>query len=217
MTRVVVWGATGHAAVVREALGGTATLLALFDNRDIPSPFDGVAIHLGEAGFDDWERGYRGERPVHGCVAIGGAGGRDRLARMHWLHLRGYPPLAVLHPRAFIAADASLGAGCQVLAMAAVCTRATLGEAVIVNTGASVDHDCIVGDGAHLAPGARLAGEVVVGECAFIGTGAVVLPRIRIGAGAIVGAGAVVTRDVAADATVAGNPARLLRRNPSHA
>jgi acetyltransferase-like isoleucine patch superfamily enzyme len=38
-----------------------------------------------------------------------------------------------------------------------------------------------------------------------------VLPRISIGAGAVVAAGAVVTRDVAAHATVAGNPARVVR------
>jgi acetyltransferase-like isoleucine patch superfamily enzyme len=43
---------------------------------------------------------------------------------------------------------------------------------------------------------------------AFIGTGAIVLPRLHIGEDAVVGAGAVVTRDVAAGAVVAGNPAR---------
>ena len=36
-------------------------------------------------------------------------------------------------------------------------------------------------------------------------------PVVEIGEGAVVGAGSVVTRDVAAGAVVAGNPARLLR------
>jgi acetyltransferase-like isoleucine patch superfamily enzyme len=46
---------------------------------------------------------------------------------------------------------------------------------------------------------------------ASIGSNATVLSGITIGEKAIVGAGAVVTRDVPADAIVAGNPAKLLK------
>ncbi len=49
---------------------------------------------------------------------------------------------------------------------------------------------------------------------ASIGTGAVILGGVTIGEHALVGAGAVVTRDVPANATVVGNPARILvKRN----
>jgi len=206
---LIFWGATGQARVLHDALTGSdATLVAIFDNRDIPSPFVGVPVFQGKHGFDEWASGYRGGLPVHACVAIGGDKGADRLALLHWLDERGYPPLTVIHPRGYVANDAVLGKGCQILALAAVGAAATLGDAVIVNTAASIDHDCIVGDGVHVGPGARLAGEVIVDECAFIGTGAIVLPRIRIGARAIVGAGAVVTRDVPADTIVTGNPAK---------
>ncbi|PNG27295.1 sugar O-acetyltransferase [Methylocella silvestris] len=52
---------------------------------------------------------------------------------------------------------------------------------------------------------------VSIGANCWIGAGALILPGVTIGDDAIVGAGAVVTRDVAARATVAGNPARRLR------
>jgi UDP-2-acetamido-3-amino-2,3-dideoxy-glucuronate N-acetyltransferase len=46
---------------------------------------------------------------------------------------------------------------------------------------------------------------------ASIGAGAIILPGVTIGERAMVGAGAVVTKDVANDAVVVGNPARVIR------
>jgi acetyltransferase-like isoleucine patch superfamily enzyme len=51
----------------------------------------------------------------------------------------------------------------------------------------------------------------VVKKGASIGSGTTVLSNVTIGENAIVGAGSVVTKDVPANAVVAGNPARLKR------
>jgi acetyltransferase-like isoleucine patch superfamily enzyme len=51
----------------------------------------------------------------------------------------------------------------------------------------------------------------LVKKGASIGSGTTVLSNVTIGENAIVGAGSVVTRDVPANAIVAGNPARLKR------
>lgn len=209
MRELIFWGATGQARVLREALDDTRErVVAVVDNREVASPFDGVPLLHGERDLDDW-LAARGEADGLGfCVAVGGAHGRDRLALAELLSARGLAPHTIVHRRAFVARDAVLGPGCQVLAQAAVCAQARLGRGVIVNTAASVDHDCRIGDGVHLAPGARLAGEIEVGARAFVGIGAAILPGLRIGADAVVGAGAVVTRNVAAGTTVVGVPAR---------
>lgn len=214
MSEIVFWGATGQAKVLSEALSGTDfRLVALVDNRDVSSPFSGVPVLKGEAGLDAWLDRRGGGNGLLAAVAVGGALGRDRIELMALLRARGLKLLTVVHRTAFVAADARVGEGCQVMAQAAVCTHVQLGSGVIVNTAASVDHDCVIGSGAHIASGARLAGEVTVGERAFIGVGAIVLPRIHIGEDAIVGAGAVVTKNVRPGVTVIGNPARLHQTN----
>ena len=53
--------------------------------------------------------------------------------------------------------------------------------------------------------------ETIVEKSASIGANATILCGVTIGENAMIGAGAVVTKDVAADAIVAGNPAKIIR------
>ncbi len=53
--------------------------------------------------------------------------------------------------------------------------------------------------------------KTVISRGASIGSGSTILSNITVGDNAIVGAGSVVTRNVPANAIVAGNPARVLR------
>lgn len=53
---------------------------------------------------------------------------------------------------------------------------------------------------------------VKIGSDVWIGGGAIIVPGVAIGDGAVIGAGSVVTRNVEPGATVAGNPARVLKK-----
>jgi acetyltransferase-like isoleucine patch superfamily enzyme len=53
--------------------------------------------------------------------------------------------------------------------------------------------------------------KTVVHKGASVGSGSTILSNVSIGENAIVGAGSVVTKDVPANAIVAGNPAKFLR------
>ena len=211
MNDLILWGATGQAIVLAEFVDRLGYhIVALFDNdRTATSPLAGVPIYHGAEGFATWRALRRGG--AQALVAIGGEHGDARLAIADQLAREGIPLAIAVHPAAYVARDAELAAGVQVLAGAVVGARARVGRCVIVNTRASVDHECILEEGAHVGPGATLAGLVRVGARSFVGSGAVVLPRLRIGAGAIVGAGAVVTRDVPDAAVVAGVPAQITR------
>lgn len=210
---LVLWGATGQAKVLGEFLGAAGyAAVAVFDNDTsvAESPLANVPLHHGREAFGNWLRSWSGSRPW-AIAAIGGARGRARLDIHALFSAHGLVVPTLLHPRSYVAGNAAVGEGSQVLAHAVVAAEAVLGRGCIVNTSASVDHECALADGVHVGPGATLAGCVSVGECAFIGAGAVVLPRVSIGDGAIVGAGAVVTRDVAAGMVVYGNPAKAVR------
>lgn len=107
-----------------------------------------------------------------------------------------------------VGAGAFLNFGCVILDVAPV----TIGEGAQIGPNVMIcaaDHPR---DPAIRRAGREFGRPVRVGAFAWIGAGAILLPGVTIGEGAIVGAGAVVTREVAAGATVAGNPARPLRR-----
>jgi sugar O-acyltransferase (sialic acid O-acetyltransferase NeuD family) len=214
MRPIVFWGATGQAKVLRECISTAYEVVALFDNNEqVGSSLAGVPIFHGNEGFKRW----RTENPaddISFLVAIGGDRGHERLQIHEFLVGHGLQPATAIHESAFVALDAELGEGCQILAQAAVCAEARLGRETIINTAASVDHECRIGHGVHVAPGARLAGEVTVGDGTMIGIGAIVLPRVTIGSNVVVGAGSVVLRDVRSDCTVFGNPARMVQARP---
>ena len=54
---------------------------------------------------------------------------------------------------------------------------------------------------------------VEIGDHVWIGTRAIIMKGVKIGDGAIIAAGAVVTKDVPANAIVAGVPAKVIREN----
>ena len=83
----------------------------------------------------------------------------------------------------------------------------------MVNRSASLGHHSVLEDFVSIGPGAILAGEVNVGRGTLIGAGSLVLPKMRIGAGSVVAAGSVVSKDVEDRVVVAGNPARVVKRD----
>ena len=87
---------------------------------------------------------------------------------------------------------------------------------VAIGDYAFIAHEVVIADAADAVPPAEgsrdSSGEVLVGPTAWVGTRAILLAGASVGEGAIVGAGTVVDFEVPPFATVAGNPARIVRR-----
>ncbi len=206
--RMAILGASGHGKVIAD-----------------------MALLLGYADvifFDDaWPRkSCVGRWPIMGdtetlldtitdfdAVFVGIGNNRFRLEKYATLMANGVPLVSLVHPTAVVSNFAQIGMGSLICAGAVISVDATLGNAIIVNTSATVDHDCRLADGVHIAPGANLSGDVHVGASSWIGVGACVKQGVRIGSEVMVGAGAVIISDIPDGATVAGNPARLIRRS----
>lgn len=93
------------------------------------------------------------------------------------------------------------------------CDRPTIvGSGSLLMAGSHIGHDSQLGKNCDVAPNAVIGGCVTIGDRVKIGMGAVIRPWVTIGDNATIGAGAVVTKDVPANETWAGNPARLLHK-----
>lgn len=87
-----------------------------------------------------------------------------------------------------------------------------IGEDVKIDDQSYLAHNVRVGRGSLLMSGCRLNGRVVLEECCWVGTGAVVKEGVSVGANVIIGMSSCVINNVRADATVAGNPSRLIKK-----
>lgn len=105
-----------------------------------------------------------------------------------------------------------VGEGNLFLAGTVFTTDIQIGSFNIFNRNTSCGHDSIIGDFCVVNPGSILSGGVVLEGQNLVGVGASILQYLRIGKSATVGAGAVVTKNVDAQDTVVGVPARSMTR-----
>ncbi len=112
---------------------------------------------------------------------------------------------------------ARVGRNCKVSSHTFICEGVTIEDEVFLGHGVTFINDKY--PRATSASGALQTDDdwrvvpITVKRGASIGSGVTILCGVTIGERATIGAGAVVIRDVPADATVAGNPARVLRNN----
>lgn len=211
--RVLIVGAGGHAQVVADILwqmhkvdSSVCPIGYLDDNPTLNGiSFLGLPVLGPLSRCADF---------AHEALVIAIGDNKIRSSLFDRFKTLGEPIITVIHPRAVIATEVSLGPGCMICAGAIINPGSVIGANVIINTGSSVDHHNQIGDHAHIAPGVHLGGNVKIGEGVLVGIGATVLPQRNIGAWSVVGAGAVVNHDVPDRVLVAGVPARFVRDWP---
>jgi acetyltransferase-like isoleucine patch superfamily enzyme len=111
--------------------------------------------------------------------------------------------------------NASVGSNCKISSHSFICEGVSIEDNVFIGHGVMFINDsyprATTADGTPQTEADWKVERTVVRKGASIGSGSTILANVTIGENALVGAGSVVTKDVPANAIVAGNPARVFR------
>jgi acetyltransferase-like isoleucine patch superfamily enzyme len=152
----------------------------------------------------------------YACIAPGVKLGRDvRLSK--FINLYGCEIGDETKIGAFveIQKNARVGRCCKISSHSFICEGVDIEDDVFIGHGVTFINDTypratVAGGGLQTEADWKVE-KTKVCRGASIGSGSTILSNVTVGENAIVGAGSVVTKDVPANAIVAGNPAKFLR------
>ncbi len=198
MSKLVIFGAGGHAKVVADiALKNGFEIEGFLDDNASASSVIGYPI-LGK--IDDCVK-FKDT-----CVFAMGIGNNAVRKKI----FDKYPDLnypVLVHPTASIGIEAKIGKGTVVMPMVVVNACAEVGEFSILNSACVIEHDCRVGDYCLIAPNVTMCGASKAGDFVWMGAGSVVNQTVKICSNVTVGSGAVVTKEITEGGTYVGVPA----------
>lgn len=135
-----------------------------------------------------------------------------RMEYLSTLKKEGYNIPNFIHHTVSIAPDVIMGEAVYMLAGNIVMPHTTIGNYIMINMDSTIAHHVTVEDGVFMSSGVNIGALINVRERAYIGMGVTAMTGVNeIGHDCLLGAGTVIIRDVPANATVVGNPGRVIK------
>lgn len=149
-----------------------------------------------------------------GIVAVGEPTHREMLTNK--FVNAGIRLATVIDNTALISPTAKIEDGSIICEFATIHANAHIGRGALIQPFSNIGHDIEIGDYSVISSACAPGGASIFGKRVYMGMNATSKEKIMIGDDVIISMGAVVFRDVAAGATVVGNPARVTRGNDQH-
>jgi len=116
----------------------------------------------------------------------------------------------LIHPSTIINTNVKLGIGLIILSHASISNDCTIADFVTIQGYTALGHDVQVGTWCHMNAFSFMGGFAVLEDQVTLHIRASVLPHVTIGSNAVVGASSLAIKNVPADTTVFGLPAKKL-------
>jgi serine acetyltransferase len=146
------------------------------------------------------------------CFLLGLGDQRLRQLAAEYAKGRDWQAFTFVHPTAYVAESATIGAGSFIAPTACVGHGARLGQHCLVHYQASVGHDSVLGDDCWVLPGARISGQVTLQERVLIGSNAFLFQGVTLGRNVQVDALTYVRDDIAEGSVVSVRRPQLPRK-----
>jgi len=176
------------------------------DENDKHGSFvDNVKV-IGDTSFD--KVNIEGKNFV---VAIGSNRIRRKISNTI-LSKKGKLP-TLIHPKAEISKSAKVGQGCIIHAHSYIWTKVKIDDFTIISPAVNIAHHTKIGKASFVSMGANVGASICIEKLSFVGMGSTIMTGVKfLGESCVIGAGSVVIKDTRKETTVAGNPAKELKK-----
>lgn len=116
----------------------------------------------------------------------------------------------LIHPSAQFSSRCIFGKGVIICAGVIATVNVHIDDFAMVNLSCTIGHEARIGKGCVLNPSVNISGGVHLEDGVLVGTGAQILQYVRVGRNATIGASSLLRKDVEANSTVVGVPARAM-------
>ena len=120
--------------------------------------------------------------------------------------------IAVIDPSCRIATDSDIGVNTLIMGNVTISCSVVIGDHCVILPNTVISHDSKIEDYSLVGSNVSISGSCSIGSNCYIGSGSRIRENVKIKSFSLIGIGSCVIKDVPESVTVAGNPARVLRK-----